>query len=29
VPFGLGARILRLETAVVAALARLVDDGPP
>jgi 16S rRNA (uracil1498-N3)-methyltransferase len=29
VPFSLGARILRLETAVVAALARLVDDGPP
>ena len=28
VPFGLGPRILRLETAVVAALARLVDDGP-
>lgn len=29
VPFGLGTRVLRLETAVVAALARLVDDGPP
>ncbi len=29
VPFGLGPRVLRLETAVVAALARLVDDGPP
>ena len=28
VPFGLGPRVLRLETAVVAALARLVDDGP-
>jgi 16S rRNA (uracil1498-N3)-methyltransferase len=26
VPFGLGGRILRLETAVVAALVRLVDD---
>jgi 16S rRNA (uracil1498-N3)-methyltransferase len=26
VPFGLGSRILRLETAVVAALVRLVDD---
>ncbi len=25
-PFGLGSRILRLETAVVAALVRLVDD---
>ena len=25
-PFGLGGRILRLETAVVAALSRLVDD---
>lgn len=29
VPFGLGPRVLRLETAVVAALARLVDDGSP
>lgn len=29
VPFGLGSRILRLETAVVAALARLVDDERP
>lgn len=29
VPFGLGPRVLRLETAVVATLARLVDDGPP
>ncbi len=29
VPFGLGGRILRLETAVVAALTLLVDDGPP
>jgi 16S rRNA (uracil1498-N3)-methyltransferase len=28
-PFGLGRRILRLETAVVAALARLVDDDVP
>jgi 16S rRNA (uracil1498-N3)-methyltransferase len=28
-PFGLGGRILRLETAVVAALARLVDDDVP
>jgi RsmE family RNA methyltransferase len=29
VPFGLGSRILRLETAVVAALVRLVDDDTP
>ncbi len=29
VPFGLGGRILRLETAVVAALVRLVDDDAP
>lgn len=29
VPFGLGSRILRLETAVVAALSRLVDDDFP
>ncbi len=29
VPFGLGSRVLRLETAVVAALARLVDDEAP
>jgi 16S rRNA (uracil1498-N3)-methyltransferase len=29
VPFGLGSRVLRLETAVVAALARLVDDDDP
>lgn len=29
VPFGLGGRILRLETAVVAALGRLVDDDAP
>jgi 16S rRNA (uracil1498-N3)-methyltransferase len=28
-PFGLGGRVLRLETAVVAALARLVDDDVP
>lgn len=28
-PLGLGGRILRLETAVVAALARLVDDDVP
>ncbi len=28
VPFGLGGRILRLETAVVAALVRLVDTSP-
>ncbi len=29
VSFGLGPRVLRLETAVVAALARLVDDEEP
>ncbi len=29
VPFGLGRRILRLETAVVGALSRLVDDDAP
>ena len=29
VPIGLGSRVLRLETAVVAALARLVDDDGP
>lgn len=29
VPFGLGPRVLRLETAVVAALVRLVDDDLP
>lgn len=28
-PLGLGGRVLRLETAVVAALVRLVVDGPP
>jgi 16S rRNA (uracil1498-N3)-methyltransferase len=27
VPFGLGSRVLRFETAVVAVLSRLVDDG--
>ena len=29
IPFGLGGRVLRLETAVVAALSRLVDDDVP
>lgn len=29
IPFGLGGRILRLETAVVAALVSLVDDDAP
>lgn len=29
IPFGLGGRILRLETAVVAALVSLVDDDEP
>ncbi|HMM35972.1 MAG TPA: 16S rRNA (uracil(1498)-N(3))-methyltransferase, partial [Thermoanaerobaculia bacterium] len=28
VPVGLGGRVLRLETAVVAALVRLVDVSP-